>query len=266
MKIKQSLTIALILITSLSFTTSAPSPLKLKPYDLGFTEIIPEKDMKRLNMLGGVNKSGVRSIYGKMLRAIRFQNITEKVENRYNLPKNILLAMIMHESSGVDLLPNGSNDGGLGLCHMQPLLASQYGLKTYQNNKALRSVTHGKALRKLIFKHKHDRKKLIQFDDRFHPILNLDAAGRILAYHMRGNKHISVGVKGYAGSINYPSYWKRVKLYLKYLNNSQSYINIEKAFNAINPNLLIGGEKGDYKLYIKTHQDQNINYGLNEYR
>ncbi len=137
---------------------------------IGYTEIIPEPDFKNLKMIGLVNNFGVNhenknyKLKGAILRTLRFKNVTDKIEKKYGLKKNVLLSMILQESNGVDLLTNGSNDGGAGLCHMQPVIARQFGLKVFQNCNRLVSKKHGRALVKLIEKYNYDRKKLIKYD------------------------------------------------------------------------------------------------------
>ena len=245
----------------------------LKPtFHYSYKEIIKEPEFKNLKMLGSVKKSGVygERLYGQILRCLRFKNITKKVEQKYHLPDNLLLAMIVQESGGVDLLPNSTDDGGIGLIHMQASLAKKFGLKTYKNCNKLVCKKHGKELRQLIKEYNYDRKKLISCDDRFHPILNIDAAARMLVYYKMGkmtqNTQIETAIYGYAGSYNYKKYYKSVLLYMEKLNDKSLLDDIEKEFNRQNKSLTINDEKGDFDLYIETHQKQNINYGLRKYK
>ena len=246
------------------------------PTELEYSEKVTEPRFKNLNMIGQVETFGVKGtnfnerIYGMVLRTLRFQNITRKVEEKYELPENLLLAMVMQESGGVDLLPNSSDDGGLGLCHMQPSMSVMFGLKTYDDCKKLRCTKHGKALRWLIQKHKFDRKQLVQYDDRFHPILNLDAAGRMLAYYMVGKQlketKIQTAILGYAGRKNYEKYYENVMFFMEKLNNEDVIDAVEEKFNRLNPHLTIDGDKADFEDYIEAHQEQNRNYGLDNYK
>lgn len=249
---------------------------KKKTFDFGYKEIIKEPHFKNLKMIGNIYTFGIQGktptirLYGKILRTLRFQNITEKIEKKYNLPKNLLLAMIMQETGGADMLPNGKDDGGAGLCHMQPYIAHQFGLKIYTNSKKMRDKTLGKNLRKLIKKYNYDRKKLIKYDDRFHPIHNIDAVARMLVYYktpkIKGfKKEWSSSIYRYAGRYNYRKYWQNINYFRKRLNDKKTIKEVEKMFNKLNTKLLINGKKGNFKMYIKTHQQQNINYGLNEY-
>lgn len=250
---------------------------KRKPRgDFSYREIHPEPQIKNLKMIGYVARCGIEGkdatekLYGAILRAKRFENITEKVESKYGLPRNILLAMIMQETGGADMLPNCRDDGGIGICHMQSSTASLFGMKTHMGFNKLVSKEHGRILRNLIKTHKYDRKKLIKYDDRFHPLLNVDAAGRMLFCYkqtkIRGLTHIQSAIRRYAGKYNYRHYWKNVEYYRKKLNDPAVMKAIETQFNKKNPNLIINGKKGDFKSYIRAHQLQNENYGLTNYK
>ncbi len=238
---------------------------------LGYKEKEKEPVFNNLNMLGEVKKGGVygQRMYGMILRSLRFKNITDAVEKKYKLPDNLLLAMIMHESGGVDLLPNSSDDGGIGLIHMQPKLAKQFGLETYKNCQKLVCKKHGKELRKLIVKNNYDRKKLIDYDDRFHPILNIDAAARMLVYYRSGKQTKSTPLKtaiyGYAGRYNYSKYYDNIVLYMEKLQDKGLIKDIEDNFNDLNKSLTIDNEKADFDDYLEVHQNQNLNYGLEDY-
>lgn len=236
-----------------------------------YTNIFSEPKMTNLVMIGKVGKYGVGGDDGKLLRALRFKDIAAAVERRYNLPPHILLAMVAQESSGVDLLPNGQDDGGFGLCHMQPLLANQFGLKTYAGCKSMRCTKHGVVLRKIIERNKFDRKKVIQYDDRFHPILNLDAAARMLTFYVSGKRIAGLGpfrtaLCRYAGKYNYRTYWSNVKRFMSKLEDPAYMAKIEKQFNKLNPRLTINGKKADFDSYMNACWQQQYNYGLTEYR
>lgn len=246
--------------------------LKKKPAGMEYKERVKEVVFENLQMIGRVKITGVHGdrLHGMLLRTLRFQNISRQVEKKYDLPKNLLLAMIMQESGGADLLPNSSDDGGLGLCHMQPITAAAFGLKIYQNCTALRSYKHGAALRQLIKTHKYDRRELVKYDDRFHPILNIDAAGRMIAYYMSGKQYKSTPLRtaiyAYAGRKNYALYYKSISNYMEKLNDAKTIKAVERKFNRLNKNLKIKGKKAGFKEYIKTHQEVLKNYGLDNYK
>lgn len=242
-----------------------------KQFYLSYIAMIPEPEFKNLNMLGEVKRGGVygQRMYGMILRSLRFKNITDKVEKKYNLPENLLMAMIMNESGGVDLLPNSSDDGGIGLIHMQASMAKMFGLQTYKDCSKLVCREHGEELRKLIIENKSDRKKLIIYDDRFHPVLNIDAAARMLAYYMAGTQTKDTPLKsaiyGYAGKYNYQKYYDNVLIYMQKLSDSEFIEEVEKEFNDKNKKLTLNSKPCNFREYINAHQEQNLNYGLGLY-
>jgi hypothetical protein len=179
--------------------------------------------------------------------------------------------MVAQESSGVDLLPNGLNDGGFGLCHMQPVVAQSFGLNVYERCKEMVCKKHGIKLKSILMENNSDRKTVITYDDRLHPILNLDAVGRMLASYMSGKRVKGLGpfrtaICRYAGKYNYEKYWQHVKRYMIKLED-QSYLQrLEESFNKLNPSFTIDGKKADFDLYIQVCQQQNYNYGLGTYK
>jgi hypothetical protein len=49
------------------------------------------------------------------------------------------------------------------------------------------------------------------------------------------------------------------------LEDEEFIEGLEKDFNDQNTNLTLNGKPCDFKKYIKAHQDQNMNYGLEQY-
>lgn len=234
--------------------------LKKKAIHMGYyiRDGYKEKSIRGLHMLDK------KKMYGKVLRSLRFQNITKAVENRYGLKRNLILAMIMQETRGEDCRPNDFGDGGFGICHMQGVVAEQYGLRTVCTKTCkLRCYGHAGYLKRQMERVNCDRKKMIAFDDRLHPILNLDAVGRILA---DGGSSTKNQLCNYAGPYNCSKYWKNVQYFMRILNDKKYINKVRAAFNKQNPKLYIAGKRAGFDDYIKTHQDQNINYGLNRYK
>ena len=264
-------------IRSYGYRTDVPT--------LSFRQIYNDPILVHLNMFETPGRFGVEHDDAKVLRALRFKNVTDAVEDRYNLPRNVILAMVIKESNGIDLLPNGLGDGGFGLCHMQPLLAVEFGLRTFKNcnsmvcnGKDKRSCTrfgiklnHAKDLKDLIESKSFNRKLLISYDDRLHPILNLDAVGRMLSCYMDGKPIKGLGplrtaVCRYAGSHNYEKYWSKVLYYVDLLEDKDFMSKLESKFNNLNQKLLIDGKPANFDSYLSVFQKQNYNYGLEEYR
>ena len=152
---------------------------------------------------------------------------------------------------------------------MQPSTAHEFGLKTFENCQDLRNFEHGKKLRKIIRDFKYERQKLVEIDDRFHPILNLDAAGRMMWYYKQGqplkNTQLKTAIYRYAGYNNYAQYYKMVTYYMSLLSDPAVIDDVRVEFNRLNPNLLINGKPGDFDKYIRAHQAQHRNYGLDNY-
>ncbi len=190
----------------------------------------------------------------------------------------------MEESNGVDLLPNGLGDGGFGLCHMQSVNAKDFGLKVYENCNAMvcngkdrrscrvnaQKANHAKGLKDLIVNNSYNRKKVITYDDRLHPIKNIDAVGRMLMFFMNQKPigkldPLQSAICRYAGSYNYKAYWRDIQINMKLLNDLDFRDQVEAKFNKYNPTLLINGKSGNFDTYIKVSQQQNHNYGLEEY-
>lgn len=242
-------------------TTSSKKNLKAKPIQLGFTQKFPDPIFDNLNMIGDVQEWGVPGDAGKISRSLRFKNITAAVEKKYGLPSGCLMAMICQESSGADLLPNSGDDGGYGLVHMQPCTAREFGLKTYANCNELICKEHARKLEKIIEENNYDRKKVIKFDDRLHPILNIDAAGRMVAYYKKKGG-FDYAMKKYSGRAGYAS---QIKRFMKLLNSAKYIKALSKRFNADNPELKCNGKKIDFDGYLAKSRQQNYNYGLQKY-
>lgn len=260
---------------------------KIKP-ELSYAEIHPAIKVENFKVPGGETKWGASTTEGKMTCTMVYKEITDAVEDRYNLPSGILLAMIMEESTGIDLLPNGRGDGGFGLSHMQGSVAAEYGLKTFNGCNALvcnshrgckdsdgKFLNHAKQLAILMEEKKDDRKTLVDADERLHLILNIDAAGRMLAAHMSGPKlkgkfsHLGpfrTAIARYAGSVNFEKYWEDICKNMKSFDDSNVVEDVAAYFNEKNPNLMVNGQHVDYYGYLAEMKKEFENYGLTEYK
>ena len=248
-------------------------PLEPKP---GYDTLVRSLPIDSLNLPGKECSFGVigatkeEQIYGLIIRSLRFSNITKRVEKKYGLPNNLLLAMVMQETGGILLMPNSTDDGGIGICHMQPKTAKMFGLMTYNDCKYLKSRAHGRELRSLIAQSHSDIAELVKYDDRFHPLLNLDAVGRMMAFNMEKVEKLSspleTAILRYAGRKNFKKYYERVKEYRSALNSPWTMFWVRHTFNKMNPNLTIGGEPADFSRYIEYHHELNRNFGLDGYK
>jgi hypothetical protein len=257
--------------TSVKRISIGSAALKKLTFSYSFVQTYSDPVIAHLNLPGSFGKYGSDNTCGKIIRVLRFQNITTVVEERYNLPKNLLLAMMMEESTGMDLLPNAKDDGGIGLIHQQPAIAQEFGLETYDACNKMVCKKHGVLLRDLIDENHGDRKKLIAYDDRFHPVKNIDAAGRMIACYLQfklidGMGPLRSALARYSGAHNADVYWKKILTNMAYLDNLSDIVKVEKYFNTLNTQLVINGSKADFKEYIALSQQQNSNYGLDQYK
>lgn len=259
---------------------------KIKP-ELSYQEKHPPIKIENFNVPGGYSKWGASTVEGKIACTLVYKDITDAVEDRYNLPPGILSAMIMEESTGIDLLPNGRGDGGFGLCHMQGSTAAEFGLKTFCGCNSLvcnshrgckkdgEYQNHAKQLAELMKEKSDDREALVEADERLHIILNLDAAGRMLASYMSGPKlkgnlsdlgPFRTAIARYAGSVNYKNYWEDIVKNMGILSNSNHVLDAVSFFDQENPDLKVNGERAGYSGYVQAMKVEFENYGLSEYK
>lgn len=247
-----------------------------KPLNLTYLEFVEKPNIENLCFLGDEGKYGLANCDGHtrtlgiFMRALRFENITTAVEEKYGLPQYTLLSMLMQETNGINYLPNGRNDGGIGLIHMQPALASQFGLKTFDGCQDLVCFNHGHELRLLITEYLASQEMLIHFDDRFHPVLNIDAAGRMLKYYSDlkciGTDAWDSAHKRYAGKYNYKIYTTNLRYFKTHLRDTVFMAEVESRFNELNPDLKINGEPGDFKTFLAVNKEYNKNFELDRYK
>lgn len=193
----------------------------------GYKEVVAERVFPKVELADKFTD------IGRAQRALRFKNVTSAVEERYKIPSGILLGMIMQESMGDPTLPNLSGDGGLGLIHMQPLMATRYGLNLITPSTALIDREQGREIVKAKCNAKGGLKDLVGCDDRFHPIINVDAAARMLCDSFSGSGWWGT-LRRYAGRKEYPLQIMRYRAMLK----DDSFINkVEKDFNDRNPSI-----------------------------
>jgi hypothetical protein len=125
-------------------------------------------------------------------------------------------------------------------------------------------------LEDVILNNRSNRRLVTKHDDRLNPVMNLDAVGRMLTYHIVGPRYKSLdrfhtAMLRYAGTYNSNVYWKDVTHKMKMLGSTDAIVRLEKRFNVPNPELTINGVPADFKTYITFLQQQNYNYGLAEY-
>ncbi|MCA9351755.1 hypothetical protein KC929_03185 [Patescibacteria group bacterium] len=236
--------------------------------------------ISNLSLPGEIGKFGLTGsrtevIYGAMIRSLRYKNITDAVEDRYQLPRGILLAMIAKESHGIMLLPNGRDDGGFGLIHMQPTIAKKFHLRTYQNCDKHVCKKHGRELRRELEKYNFNLEEVYQLDERLDALKNIDAAGRMIAVYFyakpitdrRGKtfSRFKSAMYRYAGSYNGPKYTKDIERYMERFQDKDVINALNKVFDDLNPDLMVNGSPADLSQYLKAFYTQNLSWGLKEY-
>lgn len=177
--------------------------LKKKPIDLTYKEVFPEQEIQFIVFPKVSHSQMIRSAVSpeaKILRCMRRKAITDAAEDKYNIPRGLLMAMMAQEGAGDPTLPNVSSfnstdkknykitksDWGLGLIHIQWVNAEDFGLKVIQtrpgrrNARVIADFDLGKKIIEMYYTKKQDLKKLCEIDERWHPIEAIDCAARFL--------------------------------------------------------------------------------------
>lgn len=154
--------------------------LKDKPIDLWYKPINPEKKIE-------INLPSLNSVEWRILRCMRWKCITDAVEKKYWIPNWLLLAMMAREWMWDPTQPNElwdwKSDWWLWSIHMQWNTAHEFWLETLpRHSKWSVDIKHWNEILYAKNKYDNDLKKLVKHDDRFHPILSIDAAARYLKY------------------------------------------------------------------------------------
>lgn len=245
-----------------------------------------------------VKPFGRETIYGnesmswRIVEVLKYKVLTSAVERRYNLPPNLIMAMIIQESGGKEFLPNGSGDGGFGLSHMQGETSKRFGLRTIchslvcnGSNRSCKNIdgvnlNHGKKLKDIINKEKakasrenYDfRKTLANTDERLNHLANIDAVGRMLFKAILDwtpnnqrtgiseidNDPFKTAVCVYTGTVNFNKYWKNICKYVEDIDNIEK---LQKEWSKHEK-----GSKTTLDTYLYRLQHYNAtNYGVNEY-
>ena len=244
--------------------------LRNKNLSLSFSTA-PSFPNQYVNIPGKKNKVGIvgaeydRNV-GKVINALRFLPITNAVEKRYFLPSGLLLCMIIQESSGLPFLPNSLDDGGIGLCHMQPSIANEFGLTCYEKATMHRDQEYGRRLRELVIKNENYPFSLFQADERFNPLLNIDAAGRMMATYMAAGENPAYGgplrsaVARYSGKYNFKHYWENLCTYMTLLHDVSFLKKAETMFNFENSLTLeeyMLGWQAYHQAYLQLNEYKN---------
>lgn len=263
--------------------------LKDKPIDLWYHQYVEDKKLILKNMPG--NKFNTIS---RVSRCLRWKPITDAVEDRYGIPRWLLMGMMAQEWMWDPTMPNMPpkdykyGDVWLGLIHIQAVNAHDFGLKTLprSTNKMVDRV-HWKLIDEALSSCNKDISKLVKLDDRFHPVLAVDCSARFLMNCKRrvwnGTDSWMHALKKYSAR-SYSDYCVKVIKYWTAVNNvtwdgfpewfSQDVntlmSNKTKDTKYVVDNLnklsfVIDGEESGYDEYLAFFEQSMQNFYLGEY-
>lgn len=274
-----------------------PSDLKKPPIRLWYRHIVPDEK------LGLPRSAETRSKLPNIIRSLRRKPITDAVEDRYGIPRGLLLAMMAHEWYGdpaqenkpyttrnkkgnIVHMPYG--DGGLWLIHIQASNAWRYWLKTLPRfTEGMRDSQHAK----LILEAKKSSKsleELIAQDDRFHPVMALDVSARFLLDIKRtkwnGTDAWIHALRGYSGrpahqyAYQVLDYWAAINTFTwddlqgnfspnvraRYKKNRTTNAHLKQ--DIMKYKFTVGDNtNASYKDYLKVFEDRMVNFELDKY-
>lgn len=157
--------------------------LKAKPLNLKYNELNNEKIVK-INY-----PTNQYSVEWRITRCLRWSSITNAVEDRYWIPRWLLMAMMAQEWRWDPTVINQRNstnskktcDWWAGLIHIQAVNANNYWMHTLPRfTDAMTDYEHWEKLEEAKQKTWNNLAKLSELDDRFNPVLAVDLAARFL--------------------------------------------------------------------------------------
>lgn len=249
-------------------------------------------ELKDIVTWSGSGKCPTPTVDGAILRSMRWQDLVWAVEDRYDLPRNLLMVILIQESMGA-LFLNCGDDGGAGLLHKQFNTAEGYGLKTLGNRgraEIVSALDHpsidrvgGKALRYLFeVTCRGSLECAARKDDRFHLLLDIDSAARKLVLDMgmiTGKKARCRPVDGlgplYRSLCRYSgrpwltgkrSYFVHLKRWKDLIEDPVYIQGLKERFNAANRRATVNGQPATYDRYVAAFAAQGANLGLDRYR
>ena len=211
----------------------------------------------------GTQLEDKESSIGRIQRTLRWQPLYRAVEKKYGIPQDTLAGMIMQESYGNPVQPNASDDGGLGLVHVQGTTAKLYGLEIYGNSRRDSDKRHGRNIRKMLEECRYDPACVQEYDERAHIIKVLDTAARILkeGYHKYGNWNSAVEyyrAPGRVGKGTCSKYLNGVKWWKACIQNPDKLRKAARDFELRNGYA--------FKDYINKFHKMSGNWGLATYQ
>jgi len=156
--------------------------LKSKPIDLKYSE----KNKERVADAKYPNKT---SVEWRVTRCLRFKSITDAVEDRYWIPRWLLMAMMAQEwwwdptviNQRVSTDSEKTCDWWAWLIHIQATNAADYWLTTLRRStNNMKDYPHWERLETAKEETWDNLAKLSKLDDRFNPVLSVDVTARYL--------------------------------------------------------------------------------------
>lgn len=203
------------------------------------------------------------------IEVLRFEKISDATEHALVLrPNKILLGLILNEAGiekdgTIDFFSKNPKSSASGLMQITTSTGRGFGLKIASENE---------------ISNVGSRMELINIDDRFHPILAIDAAARILACSTNYDPVPDPDTEGrymmdpykqavwyYRGSPeHFPKYWKQLIKNIDGLTHRHREAS-RKKFNNRNPDLKVDGKYAGYTEYVEAMQKEMLNYDFERY-
>ncbi len=174
---------------------SSTMPLRQRP---GVYDSLEHEERVELDFRG-VRLADKNSYLGRVQRALRFEPIFTAIEKKYGMPRGTLAGMAMKESYADPTQPNGTNDGGFGITHIQGNVAKAYGLQIFGDSHRAHDPKHGSQIRGMLEDCGWNPACIEQYDERGHIIKVLDTAARIVTEGKRAHGSWEFGVEYYRG-------------------------------------------------------------------
>ncbi len=198
-------------------------------------------DGKELPNFKGIKLADKNSIVGRIQRTYRWNKVTHAVEKKYNIPTGTLSGLVMQESYGDPLQPNGSNDGGIGLVHTQGTTAKSLGLRIYGNSHSDADHAHGMQLQDLIEECNFQLECVMKYDDRANPLKNVDSIARYMIQGYRKYGSWDAGVQwvrgpGHVNKRRGLAYLNRVNTFKDAITNEDALAIAKSDFEKRNKN------------------------------
>ncbi len=211
----------------------------------------------------GTRLAEKNSTIGRIQRTLRWQPIYHAVEEAYGIPENTLAGMIMQESYGDPVQPNASNDGGLGVVHVQGTTAEQWGMTILGNSTSASDFTHGKEIKEMLEECDYDPVCAQEYDDRAHLIKVLDVAGRIVSEGERIHGSWDYGVEYYRapGKVGKGLTWRYLRDVTNWKNSIENPETLTKAKEDFERR-----NSYSFDTYLENFHEMSNNWGLNIYK